>query len=122
MQERRRKKATLTFEPDRVFALPDRSKDLELELDLESSHYRAKKGQGGNRGGGGPDGPYSFTAYGDITFSSEATEAFLKALVDTLATKGWVIHQGHHDHDTKDSVVVEGLGFQPTAIVYVPDK
>ena len=45
--ETRHRKKTLAFEPERVFNLPNRSEDL--ELDFDSATYRARKGEGGTR-------------------------------------------------------------------------
>ncbi len=54
LQERRRKRRTkevpLEFDPGVVFQ-PSHAKEEDLELDLESARYSARKGQAGDRGG-----------------------------------------------------------------------
>src|SRR5213592_3159911 len=52
-----KKKKALTFDAGAVFSLPDRSDDLELNLDEETARYRAEKGEAGDRGFGGDGNP-----------------------------------------------------------------
>ncbi len=48
-QKRKRKeKAKLEFEPDKVFGVEPA---MDVQLDLESSQYRARHGEGGDRRG-----------------------------------------------------------------------
>ena len=47
-QKRKKKEKKLEFEAGKVFT-PAEAKEEDFELDLESSRFRAQKGQGGDR-------------------------------------------------------------------------
>jgi hypothetical protein len=47
-RKRTKKEPKLEFEAGKVFS-PEKENDKDFELDLDSSRYRAQKGQGGDR-------------------------------------------------------------------------
>jgi hypothetical protein len=47
-KKKKKKEVKVEFEAGKVFK-PSEAKDQDFELDLESSHFVARKGQGGDR-------------------------------------------------------------------------
>lgn len=47
-KKKKKKEKKLEFEAGKVFT-PGQVKEEDLELDLDSAHYRAQKGEGGDR-------------------------------------------------------------------------
>lgn len=47
-KKKKKKEVKVEFEAGKVFK-PSEAKDQDFELDLESSHFRARKGEGGDR-------------------------------------------------------------------------
>jgi hypothetical protein len=61
-KKKRKKEEKLEFEAGKVFSPGEaKDEDFDLEQDQESDRYKAQKGQGGDRGGGGTNG----SVYGD---------------------------------------------------------